>query len=114
MRALLLFSTALVSACASVPDTPPPAVVYREVKVPVQIGCVKARPLPVVPMNQQLGDAQFAALPTGTKAEAVKAQVGARLNYEDALTASVAGCLDAPLDATTPAAPAPDSKPAVP
>jgi hypothetical protein len=62
--------------------------------VPVAVGCVgkDGKPTPPEPLKQRYTDAQWAAMPPGAKAQAVAAQGGARLNYEDSLRASTAGC----------------------
>lgn len=87
LLALLLFG------CAHAPSTPPePAVVFREVKVAVPTGCVVDKPGEVKPLNQQVTADQWNALAPGAKAEAVAAQAGTRLNYEDRLRASTSGC----------------------
>lgn len=92
--ALILGVVFLLSGCAHVSEAPP-TVVYKEAKVAVSAGCVVDRPEPVKPMNQQVSKEQWDALAPGAKAQAVKAQIGERLNYEDNLRASTSGCPDA-------------------
>lgn len=88
---------AVLVGCAQNPP-PPPAVVYKEKDIPVGVGCVSNKPAPVVRLNEQYTAAQWSALAPGAKAEAVRAQAGSHLNYEDHLNASVAGCQDSPPD----------------
>ena len=112
MRILIaMAAVAVLAGCATNP-TPPPAIVYKEKDVPVSVGCVVGRPAPVIPLNKTVDAAHWAALAPGAKAEAVHAQAGRRLNYEDKLSASAAACPDAPPGAPTPAAPVPGSTPA--
>lgn len=96
---LLAVSCLALVGCAttkSSPDLPPtePSVVIREVNIPVPVGCVsdKGKPDPVVPLSQTIPDEEWAVMPPGAKAQAVKAQAGKRLNYEDELAASTASC----------------------
>lgn len=95
-RFLLLAVVASLSACATNP-APPPEVVYKEKDIPVAVGCIVGKPYEVVPLNKSLTSDQWAALPVGSKAEQVHAQAGARMNYEDRLKASQAGCTPAPI-----------------
>jgi len=84
--------------------------VYKEKTVAVAVGCVVDKPAPVVPLNQQTGADGWGAMAPGSKAEAVRAPAGRRLNYEDRLTSSVKGCPDAPLDGSTVPVPSSGSK----
>lgn len=114
MRAVYLSIALLVAflaGCATNPP-PPPRTVYKDVDVPVAVGCVRNRPDAVRPLDQNTSNSAWEAMPTGAKAEAIKAQAGLHQNYEDRLNASVAGCPDAPpavagspasVDAGTPA-----------
>lgn len=114
MRALVAVAVCVALAgCAHNPP-PPPQIVYQEVKVPVAVGCVRDRPERVKSLAEQITQTIWAGMPTGAKAQAVKAQAGRRQNYEDKLSASVAGCPDAPLDESVPAASSPGGKPATP
>lgn len=90
-----LFAGVLIalSSCTSTPAEP--RVEYRTVPVAVSAGCVVERPEAVVPLNQQVSSDQWGALAPGAKAEAVLAQAGDRLNYEDRLEAATSGCKNA-------------------
>ena len=97
MRALYLCVAAasvLLAGCVS-DQTPPPRVVYQEVKVPVAVGCVSGRPSPVEALKDVVSQPAWASMPTGAKAQAIRAQAGVRMNYEARLNASIAGCADA-------------------
>jgi len=94
VRSGLLIS--LLAGCAHGPDPRPaePQVVYKEVPVAVAVGCVKDRPAKPASIKSRLSRDQWNKLATGAQAEQVVSQAGARLNYEDALNASTAGCPD--------------------
>lgn len=85
-------SLALLAACAGQAPRAEPAVEYREAAVPVATGCVVDRPAPVMPLASRVPAAEWARRAPGAKAQAVRAQAGQRLNYEDALRASTSGC----------------------
>lgn len=82
-----------LSACQTTPEEP--RIEYRTVPVPVSAGCVVQRPAPVRPLNEQVPQEQWNALAPGAKAEAMRAQAGDRLNYENRLEAATSGCKDA-------------------
>lgn len=65
-----------------------------EYAVPVASGCVGdgGKPQPPKPLKGRYTTDQWAAMPPGSKAQAVAAQAGHRMNYEDQLAASTAGC----------------------
>lgn len=90
-----LCAVLLIALAACAGDTPEPKVEYRTVYVPVSAGCVVDRPEPVRPLNEQMTPEQWATLPPGAKAEAIKAQAGDRMNYSDSLEASTSGCKSA-------------------
>ena len=83
----------LLAACTSNPksvvDSAP--VPYA---VPVAAGCVAegGKPEAPKPLRDHYPDEQWTAMPPGAKAQAVAAQGGHRLNYEDRFAASTAGC----------------------
>jgi hypothetical protein len=62
--------------------------------VPVATGCVGQGGKPTVPapLRTRYTAAQWAAMPPGAKAQAVAAQAGHRMNYEDRLGAATSGC----------------------
>ncbi|MGR6329200.1 hypothetical protein ACU5AX_09050 [Sphingomonas sp. XXL09] len=84
-------SLLLLAACAGRTKVEP-EIQYREAAVAVAVGCVVDRPAPVAPLNQQVPAAEWAARAPGAKAQAMRAQAGRRLNYEDRLAASTASC----------------------
>lgn len=92
---LIAAGTAALAGCATSQEEPP-AVVYREAKVAVATGCVVDKPEEVKPLNQRIAPDIWAALAPGAKAQAALAQAGDRMNYEDELRASTAGCQAAP------------------
>jgi hypothetical protein len=79
-----------LAGCTTAPVEP--RVEYREVKVAVAAGCVSGAPETVKPLNERIPADQWNALAPGAKAEAVKAQAGERMNYEDQLRAATAAC----------------------
>jgi len=62
--------------------------------VPVAAGCIgkDGRPAAPAPLQGRYPAEQWARMPPGAKAQAVAAQAGKRMNFEDQLTASTAGC----------------------
>jgi hypothetical protein len=88
-------SLLLLAACAHAP-APEPAVQYRDAAIAVAVGCVVDRPAQPVPLSARVSAAEWAARAPGAKAQAVRAQAGRRLNYEDAEAAATAGCPAAP------------------
>jgi hypothetical protein len=94
LKQLIIAATALaLTSCGNGPrPNAEPGIVYQQVKVAVPVGCVVDAPAAVMALKQRISDAQWAELAPGAKAEAVKAQAGARLNYEDALRAATSGC----------------------
>lgn len=91
---LIAGATACLSGCAT-PGEQPPTIVYKEAKVAVATGCIVNRPEAVQPLNKRISPDTWASLAPGAKAQAVKAQAGDRLNYEDELRAATAGCSEA-------------------
>lgn len=92
---LLVVAMMLLSGCNG-GDHHAPAVSEKPAPyaVPVSAGCVGAdgRPGRPQPLNQRYSADQWAALAPGAKANAVAAQAGARLNYEDEDAAATSGC----------------------
>jgi hypothetical protein len=88
-------SLVLLAACAHRPAAEP-AIQYREAAIAVTVGCVVDRPAPVAPLKTTVPAATWAARAPGAKAQAVRAQAGRRLNYEESLAASTSGCAPAP------------------
>ena len=91
----LVFSLALWG-CAHDAPIRAPEVRIETAPVAVAVGCVVDRPDPVVPLNQRMTRDEWVARAPGAKAEAIKAQAGRRLNYEDAERAATGRCPDAP------------------
>lgn len=85
------FSLLLLAACATRP-APEPAVQYRDAAIAVAIGCVVDRPAKPAAINSRVNAAEWAARAPGAKAQAVRAQAGHRLNYEERLAASTSAC----------------------
>lgn len=85
------FSLVLLAACAHAPAAEP-AVQYRDAAIAVSVGCVVDRPPAPASLAQRISPAEWAARAPGAKAQAVRAQAGARLNFEDRLVASTSGC----------------------
>lgn len=71
-----------------------PAIRFQDVNIAVPVGCVVNRPEPVRPMNTQISNEAWDSLPPGSKARAVEAQGGDRMNYTDRLEAATKGCAD--------------------
>ena len=97
-RSALQVGLLTLAGCSpSVVDQRPaePKVIYKDVPVAVAVGCVRNRPGAVAPINAQIAADKWGAMPTGAKAEAVRAQAGDRMNYEDRLGAATSGCPDA-------------------
>lgn len=92
----VMCSAILLGGCAGDPGPVPSVPPIRTASVAVAVGCVVDRPEEVVPMNRQVTPEQFRALAPGAMAQAVKAQAGARMNYEDRLASATFGCRDAP------------------
>lgn len=92
--AALLAASLLLSACARPTPDKEPRVQFETVLVPVATGCIAegGRPTEVKPLKEQMSREQWGALAPGAKASSVQAQVGDRLNYEDALEAATSGC----------------------
>lgn len=83
-------ATSLLAGCQHV--QPEKQIEYRTATVAVSAPCVVDPPQRVTPLNQQMTPDQWNARAPGAKAEAVKAQAGDRLNYEDRQAASTSGC----------------------
>ena len=90
MRRLMISIVLASSACGGPQTVPPPP----SVKIPVIVPCVASggKPQAIEPLSASYPEGVWAAMPPGSKAQAVKAQAGRHLNYEDELFASVAGC----------------------
>lgn len=86
MLGLLVF----LGACT--PAAREPEIRIETAPVAVTTPCVVNRPEKVVPLKQTIRDAQWAQIPPGAKAQAVKAQAGRWMNYTDKLEAATAGC----------------------
>lgn len=84
-------SLLLLAACAHAPAAEP-AVQYRDAAIAVTVGCVVDRPAAPAPLSARISSAEWAARAPGAKAQAVRAQAGIRLNFEDRLAASTSGC----------------------
>jgi hypothetical protein len=93
--------TMIAAACATLaacggPGARPAAVAEKPAPyaVPVAAGCIgdKGRPSPPTPLNRRYVPGQWAALAPGSRASAVAAQAGLRLNYEDEDRAATTGC----------------------
>lgn len=69
-----------------------PETAYRQVPVAVAVGCVKDRPEPPASISERVPAEEWVARAPGAKAASVEAQAGIRMNYQDRLAASVAGC----------------------
>ena len=91
---LALCAVLLTALAACAGQTPEPTVEYRTEYVAVSTGCVVDKPETLVPLKEQIAPEQWARMAPGAKAEAVKAQAGYRMNYQDELSASVSGCKD--------------------
>ncbi|WP_066550771.1 hypothetical protein [Sphingomonas sp. CCH15-F11] len=92
--ALMVFSLLLLASCAG--PRIEERIVYRDVSVPVPVGCVVNRPEPVTPLRRRYSGPQWAALAPGARAHALRAQGNERLNHEQAQEAALSGCGDAP------------------
>ena len=94
--AFSLAAALIVSACANHISAIRPAVEEKPVEVVVAVatGCIatKGRPAPVKPLKSTLTLEQWKKLAPGAKAEAIKAQSGTRLNYEDTDRAATSAC----------------------
>jgi len=91
MRSITTASSLLLAACTGRAQVEP-EIQYREASVAVAVGCVVDRPAPVAPLNAQVPAGEWAARAPGAKAQSIRAQAGRRLNFEDRLAASTAGC----------------------
>jgi hypothetical protein len=67
---------------------------YIEVPMAVPTGCVAegGKPEVTASLRDRYTAEQWAALAPGAKANAIRAQAGRRMNYEDALRAATAAC----------------------
>lgn len=84
-------SLMLLAACAHAPAVEP-TVQYRDAAVAVAVGCVVDRPTPPVPLASRISPAEWAARAPGAKAQAVRAQAGSHMNYEDRERAATSAC----------------------
>lgn len=93
--AALVMAAILIASCAG-GDHHAAAAAEKPLSfaVPVSAGCVAAtgRPEKPQPLNRRYTAEQWAALAPGAKANAVAAQGGARLNFEDEDSAATTGC----------------------
>ena len=94
MRCMTLVSSLSLAGCATMPSTP--EIRIETVPVAVAIGCVVDRPAEVVPLNKAMTHEEWLRRAPGAKAETIRAQAGARQNYEDVLKAATSACTDAP------------------
>lgn len=91
--AMLLALLFLLTSCAG-PVRTVTRDVFIEVPVAVAAPCVDPAGRPAVPpsLRDRYTPEQWAALPIGSRIEAVRAQAGRRMNHADAFAASTAGC----------------------
>lgn len=90
-----VFSLAILAACTSGPDIrPQPEQVPVEVLMPVATGCIAetGRPPLPDPLNAKINEDEWTAMPAGSKSEAVLAQAGRHMNYEDEERAATSTC----------------------
>jgi hypothetical protein len=85
-------SLVLLAACAGRTPAPEPEIRYQDVPVAIATGCVVDRPTPPASLSSRVPAAEWTRRALGAKAQAVRAQAGQRMNYEDALAASTSGC----------------------
>lgn len=78
----------VLSGCAA----KEPRIRYKEARVAVSAPCVGVRPEKMPNLLTSHPDAIWEAMPPGSKAGAVEARAGERMNYTDALEAATAGC----------------------
>jgi hypothetical protein len=92
-RTLLLLHLSFGLAACGAGDRPVSAS-DNSYAVPVAAGCVAegGKPQPPRPLKGRYTPEQWGAMPPGAKAQAVAAQAGHRMNFEDQLAASTAGC----------------------
>jgi hypothetical protein len=90
---LLAIAISLVG-CSTPAARPAQAEKPMPYAVPVATACVATagRPARPQPLAQRYTPQQWAALATGAKANAVAAQAGARMNYEDEEAAATSAC----------------------
>lgn len=91
----------IVASCGGdrvhIPDNlppPEPEVEFDTVSVVAATGCIAegGKPDKVQPLKGRYTREEWDSLAPGAKAQAVRAQSGERLNYEDSLDAATAGC----------------------
>lgn len=96
MRSIITASSliALAACHTGVEVRPQPEKVPVEVLMPVATGCIAetGRPDPPTPLNAKVDEQAWTAMPIGAKAEAVRAQAGRHLNYEDEERAATSTC----------------------
>ncbi|WOF44386.1 hypothetical protein KNJ79_05485 [Sphingopyxis indica] len=88
MRAAL-FAVFLLAGCGG------PTVIkdrVEHVSVPVIQKCASEKPTKIVPLNEQVADADWAALSLKQKSERAAAQGLRRIGYTDALEAATSAC----------------------
>lgn len=83
----------LLAGCAGKPEI---ETVYKQVPVAVAVGCVVDRPESPLSLNARVSADEWGQRAPGAKAASVEAQAGIRMNYQDRLEASTAGCRAAP------------------
>ena len=90
--AALVMAALIVASCGEHPKSA--ATEPVSYAVPVATGCVAkdGRPAPPQPLNRRYTAEQWAAMPPGAKAQAVAAQGGERMNFEDRDRAATAAC----------------------
>ena len=89
-----LLASAVLAGCKSAPVDP--KVEYRTANVAVAVGCVVNAPAKPPAINTLIPQDTWKSLAPGAKSQAVKAQAGERMNYQDQLEASTSGCRKAP------------------
>lgn len=91
---VLASSLFALAACATTASAPEPEKVPEIVAVEVATGCVASSGRPAEPdaLSIAYPEAEWSKLAPGAKAEAIRAQAGKRLNYEDQDRAATSGC----------------------
>lgn len=81
-----------LAGCKTVDTVPDPKVEVHVAKVAIPTPCVVNRPAEPPRLRDQIPATNWAGIAPGAKAQAVKAQAGARMNYEDELRAATSHC----------------------
>ncbi len=92
LLAILLIGMLPLAGCAHV--TPPPVIkeVAVEVKVPVQVPCVKDRPGEVTALNTVISRSEWDELSTDQREKLLGSQSMNRKGFGDRLVVATAGC----------------------